>query len=362
MSESSNHFVIFGGAGYLGGYLVKRIAEEANNKITIITRNKSKQILFKGRSNIYFESDVNSISNERIYVVNLAYGLDMSMKVTKKLNEKLFKSIDQLCSRNQVSSIIHVSSIVLSEGNNQLSVKLDKSDSYKFAKSYGEYEIQKFSKKFGIPSLIIRSGNIVGPGSIWVIKICKNLIENKPIATQDSKLFSNATYVENLADYLFTSALEVSESFKIINYNEFGSRPWNDFISILSAEIGVDPVKWKSRNIKEMNISFKKDFRNTFQAVKKAAVLKFYKGPISNKKVNRILELFNIKNLDKKTKTGIKKIDNDQYPDAQEYALLKVFMNDTEVPFSKVKVRYDFKHVSNELINWARISGYSSIL
>ena len=97
------------------------------------------------------------------------------------------------------------------------------------------------------------------------------------------------------------------------------------------------------------------------RVTKKAAVLKFYKGPKSNHKVNAILEYLNVKNLDKKTKMGIKKIDNDNYPDSQEFELLKVFMNDEQAHFNQKIVKHNFNYVSNKLINWARISGYSSL-
>ena len=85
MNKEINHFVILGGAGYLGVYLVKEIASQANSKVTIVTRNKSKQILFRGYENVFFKSSTKDILNQNIFVVNLAYGLDVSYKRTKKL-------------------------------------------------------------------------------------------------------------------------------------------------------------------------------------------------------------------------------------------------------------------------------------
>jgi len=80
MNKDLNHFVIFGGAGYLGGFLVREIASDSKNTITIVTRNRSKKILFKDLTNVNFVEDVNEIKNEELYIINLAYGLDISFK------------------------------------------------------------------------------------------------------------------------------------------------------------------------------------------------------------------------------------------------------------------------------------------
>lgn len=366
MNKKTNQFIVFGGAGYLGGHVVKELASNPENKVTIITRNKSKKILFKEFKNIDFSSNVRDVLNQKIYVINLAYGLDLSYKKTKDLNNSILNSIDELCCSNKVISLIHLSSIVLSENDSTLEPKLNKSDTYKYAKSFVELGVKKIHQKHNIPTLIIRSGNIIGPGSIWVVKICKNLLDDKPIATKTPLFYSNATYVGNLVSFIVEKSKKASCSFKTINFNEFGLRPWNDFIQIISDEIGLKPKKWKSSSMDEFKVSFKKDIRNAVKEMIKVAVLKIYKGPASNKFVDKTLEALNIKNLDLKAKTNIKKIDNDAYPDSQEYSLLKVFMNKDKIENSLDQkeieaLPYDFKKLSNEIVNWLKLSGYSSI-
>jgi nucleoside-diphosphate-sugar epimerase len=366
MNKEINHFVILGGAGYLGVYLVKEIASQANSKVTIVTRNKSKQILFRGYENVFFKSSTKDILNQNIFVVNLAYGLDVSYKITKKLNDLIIGSIDVLCSNNQVKSLIHVSSIVLSEENMDLVPKLDKTDTYKYAKSIAELGVKKIYTKYNIPTLVVRSGNILGPGSIWAIKICKYLIDQKPIATKSNDFFSNATYVGNLTDFLSKKPKKLFADFEIINFNEFGSLAWNEFIEIVAEEIGIQPKVWNSSNIRDFKVSFSRDLKNAINQMVKIAILKIYKGPISNKFIDKLLDTFNITKLDQKAKSNIKAIDNDHYPDAQEFALLKVFMNSNNIEncLSEKEVNdlpYDFSKVSDELVKWLRIAGYSSL-
>ena len=366
MNKEINHFVILGGAGYLGVYLVKEIASNTNNKATIVTRNKSKQILFRGYENIFFESDTQLICNQEIIIINLAYGLDVSFKKTKKLNNQIVNSIDVLCSNNKVKSLIHVSTIVLSEDNSSLLPKLDKSDTYKYAKSISELGIKQIQLKYNIPTLVVRSGNILGPGSIWAIKICKNLLEGKPIGTKLNNFYSNSTYVGNLVDFLYGSSKGLSNDFQIVNFNEFGLKPWNDFIKVIATEIQIKPVVWHSASISDFNVSLKKDFKNAVNQMMKMAIIKIYKGPISNKLVDKFIDTFNIKKLDEKAKSNIKVIDGDHYPDAQEFALLKVFMNVNKIDSSLSEkeiqdLPYDFTKVSHELIKWLKIAGYSSI-
>ena len=366
MNKEMNHFVILGGAGYLGVYLVKEITSQANNKVTIVTRNKSKQILFRGYENVFFESSTKNISNQNIYLINLAYGLDVSYKRTKKLNNLILESIDQLCGNNQVKTLIHVSSIVLSEGHKDLVPKLDKSDTYKYAKSMAELGIKKIQSKYSIPTLIVRSGNILGPGSIWAIKICKYIIDEKPIATKSNDFFSNATYVGNLVHFLSKKPSELSVDFETINFNEFGSVSWNEFIEVVSDEVGIEPKAWNSSKIEDFKVSFSKDLKNAMNQMIKMAIIKIYKGPVSNKFVDKFIDRFNIKKLDQKAKSNIKAIDNDHYPDAQEFALLKVFMNSNEVENSLSEkeiseLPFDKRKVFDELRKWLRIAGYTSL-
>lgn len=366
MNKSINHFVILGGAGYLGVYLVKEIASKAENKVTIITRNKSKQILFKGYDNIFFESENKSIFNQEIFIINLAYGLDVSFKKTKKLNNNIINLIDILCANNKVKSLTHVSSVVLSEDNLGLMPKLNKNDTYKYAKSISELGVKQIQLKYNIPTLIVRSGNILGPGSIWTVKICKSLLEGNPIATKSNNFFSSSTYVSNLVYFLYEKSSLISNDFEIVNFNEFGYIPWNDFIKVISDELNITPEVWISESIDDIGISLIKDIKNVLSQMIKTAILKIYKGPISNGLINKILDIFNIRKLDQKAKSNIKSLDNDTYPDAQEFALLKVFMNNNKIEnnLSEKELKnlpYDFSKVSKELIKWLRISGYSSL-
>ncbi len=366
MNKEINHFVILGGAGYLGVYLVKEIASNPYNKVTIITRNKSKQILFRGFDNIFIESDSQSVLNQEILVINLAYGLDVSFKKTKKLNNLILNSIDILCSNNMVKSMIHVSSVVLSEDDSSLLPKLDKSDTYKYAKSISELGIKQIQLRYNVPTLVVRSGNILGPGSIWAVKICKSLIEGNPIATKSNNFYSNSTYVGNLVDFLYKKSKALSNDFEIVNFNEFGFLPWNDFIGVIANELDIKPVVWNSSSINDFGVSFTKDIKNAFNQMVKIAILKIYKGPVSNKFIDKLLDIFSIKKLDQKVKSNIKAVDNDHYPDAQEFALLKVFMNSNNIEnsLSEKEVNdlpYNFSKVSDELLKWLRIAGYSSL-
>ena len=262
--------------------------------------------------------------------------------------------------------MIHVSSIVLSEENKNLVPKLDKTDTYKYAKSIAELGVKKIHTKYNIPTLVVRSGNILGPGSIWAIKICKNLLDQKPIATKSNDFFSNATYVGNLVDFLSKKPIKLVADFEIINFNEFGSLAWNEFIEIVAEEIGIQPKVWNSSNIRDFKVSFSRDLKNAMNQMIKMGVIKIYKGPVSNKFIDKLLDIFSIKKLDQKAKSNIKAIDNDHYPDAQEFALLKVFMNSNNIEnsLSEKEVNdlpYDFSKVSDELIKWLRIAGYSSL-
>ena len=366
MNKQKRHYVIFGGAGYLGMYLVKRLAATEGHEVSIVTRNKSKQILFSDFSNVKIIGDINEVQEQEIYVINLAYGLDISFRKTKQLNESIISSIRKLCGNNEVISLTHVSSIVLSQEKDPSRLRINKADTYKYAKSYAEVEIQKISKQFNINTTIVRSGNIVGPGSIWLMKICKRLLERKPINCKSEEVHCNATYVNNLAYFVEKSASSNTGGFTLCNFNEFGDLSWSKFIDLVSEEMGIAAISWKTESLQQVKTSLKADVSKSLKESLKTFILKLYKGPVSGAYINKILEKFRIQGLDKKVKKNIKTIEKDPYPDSQEFALMTVFMNDIKVVNNYDKeiageLPNDFESVSSELKKWIKISGYSNL-
>lgn len=366
MNKEKRHYVIFGGAGYLGTYLVKQLSASADIEISIVTRNKSKQILFSDFLNVKIIGDINEVQGQEIYVINLAYGLDISFKKTKQLNKSIISSIKKLCGNNSVISLTHVSSIVLSQEKDPSRLRINRADTYKYAKSYAEVEIQKISKQFNINTTVVRSGNIVGPGSIWLIKICKRILECKPINCKSETVYSNATYVGNLTYFIEKNSKSNVSGFTLCNLNEFGDLSWSKFVDLVSEEMGIATISWKTESLRHIKISLKADVSKSIKESLKTFTLKLYKGPVSGRYVNKILEKLGVKGLDKKVKKNIKTIEKDPYPDSQEFALMTVFMNDIKVDDNYDKeiigeLPNDFGSVSSELKNWIKISGYSNI-
>ena len=366
MNKEKRHYVIFGGAGYLGTYLVKRLSAIADNEISIVTRNKSKQILFSDFLNVKIIGDINEVQGQEIYIINLAYGLDISFKKTKQLNKSIISSIKKLCGNNNVISLTHVSSIVLSQEKDPSRLRINKADTYKYAKSYAEVEIQKISTQFNINTTVVRSGNIIGPGSIWLMKICKRILECKPINCKSENIYCNATYVCNLAYFIEKCSLATFGGFNLFNLNEFGDLSWSKFVDLVSEEMGITAISWKTESLQHIKTSLKADVFKSFNESKKTFILKLYKGPVSGRHINIILEKLGVKGLDKKVKKNIKTIEKDPYPDSQEFALMTVFMNDIKVKndFDKEfigELPYDFRSISVELKNWIKISGFSNL-
>tara|TARA_Y100001935_G_scaffold106171_1_gene88144 strand:+ start:13824 stop:14846 length:1023 start_codon:yes stop_codon:yes gene_type:complete len=220
------NIVIIGGAGYLGLHLSKFLLKETDASISIISRNLSKNILIRDKR-VTFHRSILEVK-KKSSVINLAFENTTNFTQIRLQSEKLFNEIKQFDNDVGVNFFIQVSTIVLSEKKIAFEKK-SKNDAYIYSKSYQEFLTSKtFIKE---QYSIIRSGNILGLNSPWVIKIADKIVYSDPIRSADHSASSNATNI----DFLSRNIKNILKNKICGNFNcsELSDYKWNELISLV---------------------------------------------------------------------------------------------------------------------------------
>ncbi len=363
----NKHYVIFGGAGYVGIFLIHALINKYDDvKITVITKNVTKSIFFR-YDNVQLFDDVNQIKNEKLTIINLAYSIGDQYSDTKKQNKIIVDNIANVIENNNVDKIIHVSSIVLSlNKKNWNSVNLVKNNTYYFAKSYAEKKLINISNKTKVPVAIVRSGNILGPGSPWVNQIIKRLSENQPITGDKLNYPSNSTYVGNLSEIIISLSNYDKLQTMVMNCCEFGNISWKDWIDSINQSFNYEVKKWSVKSVNELKPAFSTDMKHIIKTMIANIVPLMYKGRYTNNLVIKILDFLNIKGAKSKMKLRLNRnVGNDlEYIDLTEYDMIKVFMNEESFGLENMpeeissSIPFDFNYTMKSINNWLDYSGY----
>ena len=361
---NSIHYVIFGGAGYTGLFLEEYLSSiEERNKISIVTRNESKKIFFR-RPNTFIVSDVKKIKNEKIKIINLAYALDKTYHQTKASTFKLFNNIEMLVKNNNVDCLVHISTIVLTQ-NFGISIpkKLKKDSIYTYSKLLSEQLVDKIKANNPVlPVIILRSGNIMGPGSTWAVKIAKSIENSTPI-TGPKKYPSNTTFVGNLVKSIhFLSNHELDhKKLLLLNCAEFADKTWDEWIIPISELYGKKAQSWNIEGFNSLKISISSETRRLFKQLKTNSMLFAYKSAKLKNLILLALDLFKIKSAESNAKKSLNRNIPVNIPDFSEYSLQSVFLNEISIEKNKFKIPtesyFNFEQSLKLVIEWIKISG-----
>jgi len=377
MAAPVDNIVVLGGAGYAGRYLVQHCRKiYPDSEIVVISRNKSKAMFFLGMDRVAVHDRMSDLNLRTCAVINLAYELGLSYKETRYLNETMIRNLFASLSADFSGIIIHISSIAV-----YCAFALDpdyvpgpltrnnKSDLYTYAKCYAENLLCDLCAKSGLKLLVIRSGNIIGPGSDWIIKIIRRLIQHERLIGLDRSHPSNSTFIGNLiyaiGDYI-DKGHAFSKNINFVNHAEFGAVPWNFWIDTISDFLKIKPVTWQSDDIADFLPNLRREIRSLVDASMKNAVRALYRGSSSRPLVDRLLNFVDARALRTRVEGFMGRTSSKRVAlDFSEYKAAQIYLcNDTiglEGNNADVTacLPYDLVSAKRSIINWMQFSGFN---
>lgn len=355
--------VVFGGAGYLGNFVVREAVRSGKfSEILVVTRNQSKAMLFEGLESVSVVKNVAEIDGEQVALVNLAYPLTKSFKAIKRQNLALFQQIEDVITSNDVTSFIHISTIVLSLSRWSVKSRLRKKSLYEYSKSLGEKKAHQIAKKTKVPTAILRSGNIIGPGSVWINKIGQAVIAGNVIFGRSEEYPSNATCVQNLARTIIYWKNPSPGGIKTYNHAEFAAVSWKKIARDVF-RINPDVASTQSFvSFSDVTLDAKQEMRMLLRWTIAGGIKYFFKSQNFKGFVVQVKDAFFGNDMESEVKgTVAASIGGIGYADSAQLSDLTVFSNTLLAPHDPLVnslPHRGYLEVVGELEEWVSRSGY----
>jgi len=371
-SEEVKRLVVVGGAGYLGRFLVDQLSVKyPKAEIIVVSRNRSKAMFFLGKPRVSVVSTIRGLNLKKGAIYNLAYEIGTSFRQSRQFAKQLADDLLVGLHHSFSGPFIHVSSIAVHGGMPSMDTvqpepirKSQKENLYSETKACIEQVLYRLCLKAGVQLFIVRSGNIMGPGSIWSTIIARRLAEGLPLLGKNMQHPSNTTYVGNLAHGLaqYAQVTDIHKSMNIQNFAEFGNVAWDVWVEAIAQLMNRKPVHWETDDIADFKPSLREDVGLIYRKALSTAFPLVSKGRASSRVVARCLDF--IPNKDVKGKAKAYVADSNEkslaYIEEQEYGLAQLFLQKTVFGVEGSPdgicncLPYDLDAAQKSIENWAR--------
>lgn len=244
--------LITGASGFIGDALVHRLLNENHQVIGLIHNTKPLHAHPEAR---YIMGDIVRPGNElkkACKQVDLifhcaAYVKDYGpKKAFYKINVNGTKNLVNLCN-DSIKRFVFLSHIPYE--------KVTASNYYNKTKTIAETYLQEQYEINGFPVVVIRPGNVYGPGATtWVVRPLQSIQQNRiALIDHGSGIFLH-TYIDNLLDALMSSMNKENIVGKSIDITDGDhSVTWGKYLNDLAAMINKDPI---NRNLSKSTALF----------------------------------------------------------------------------------------------------------
>ena len=228
----NKNILIFGGLGFIGKNLAKKICKR--NKLYIIDKNKNNNLLNYPNikvinSTIDDLNKYNHILKKINFIFHFAGHVGKNLKIKESelvINEiKNFYSISNILRKNKKIKIIYASSCQV-YGINKKSYKAKEDDpllantSYGISKIIAEFILKDLSRRYSIPVVCLRFFNVYGPGQgadMAIPNFISNAKRNLNITIHGNGYqIRDFLYIDDCIEVILKAAKKINQ-YEIIN-------------------------------------------------------------------------------------------------------------------------------------------------
>ncbi len=320
------NYLITGGCGFIGSRLIKVLCKEPNSLIRVIDNlsvgekknlhehNKFKLLSSSNchKSKVKKQLIINDIRNKKVCLevtrnIDVIIHLAANTKITKSLknpfydfNNNLKSTLNLLegCKVNNVKRFVFASSAAIG-GNVKPPINEEivpkPISPYGASKLGGEAYCSTFYETFNIETIILRFGNVYGPGSLnktsVVSKFIKNIIENKILTVYgDGDQTRDYIYIDDII-----SAINKASKIKKIGGHVFQiatdkETSVNELVDLICKKMkSKTNKKIKIRNVTSIKGEMLRNFSDTSKARK---ILKWQARKNLNSGLDKTIDYF----------------------------------------------------------------------
>jgi nucleoside-diphosphate-sugar epimerase len=232
--------LVTGAAGFIGDSLVKRLVKEGYIVKCLIHNTNPRHPEEKAE---YIRGDITKlisivpvIKDVDVVFHCAAFVKDFGFKhIFKMVNFEGTKNLVKVCEKSGVKKFIYLSHRKYGKIHGFYSETKILAEKYLIDK----YMMDKF------PSIILRPGNVYGPGeSIWVIRILEAIQKNHITLIDHGKGIFLHTYIDNLLDAMILAMNESKAIGEIFDITDGDNNTfWIDYFNAISKMLNRSPIK-----------------------------------------------------------------------------------------------------------------------
>ena len=234
--------LVTGASGFIGNALVHRLINENHTVIGLIHKHRPPDQHPKA---IYISDDIvhpgeplkKACRTADVIFHLAAYVKDYGpKKLFYNINVEGTKNLVRLCNQS-INRFVFLSHIPYE--------KVTLSNYYNKTKAIAESFLHEKHKETGFPEVVIRPGNVYGPGATtWVMRPLQSIKKNRIALINHGLGIFLHTYIDNLLDALIAAAQNKNVVGKSINITDGDySVSWGQYLNDLAAMINEGPIK-----------------------------------------------------------------------------------------------------------------------
>ena len=244
--------LVTGAVGFIGDALVKKLVKEGYEVIGLIHKAKPKNY---EKNSEYVEGDITEIDSIKPFVKNADFVFHCAAMVKDYGPKEIFYKVNLEGTKNLVkaSEEFGIKKFIFLS---HIRHKSEKSVSYysETKKLAEQYLIEKYQQD-GFPAIIIRPGNVYGPGATtWVLRPLKSIQKNRIYLVDHGNGIFLHTYIDNLLDAMIAALKEPKALGETINITDGDNNTtWREYLNTIAKMAGKSNIK---KNMSKKNALF----------------------------------------------------------------------------------------------------------
>ena len=244
--------LVTGAAGFIGNALVKKLVKEGYDVKALIHETKPKNYEKKAE---YVSGDITEIESIRPFFKDIDFVFHCAAfvkdygpkKMFYKINVDGTKNLVKLSEEFKIKKFIFLSHIRY-ESEEDIG-------NYSKTKAIAEKYLLEKNKKDGFPVVIVRPGNVYGPGATtWVLRPFKSIQKNRISLIDNGNGIFLHTYIDNLMDAIICALNSSKALGKTIDITDGdNSITWEKYFNDLAKIAGKSKI---TRNMSKRSALF----------------------------------------------------------------------------------------------------------